>query len=86
MRQKLETLDTDRKGSDYRSKVDCVTLLVQNVCCRFIPMEGPKKEFHRIAMSCPELMPILILNTFLEEWHVFSIHIIYFLEISVQHI
>lgn len=55
-------------------------LLVQKVCQRFIPMEGHNREFHRMAMIFYKLMPRLIPNTCLEEWHIFLMYIIYFLE------
>lgn len=40
-----------------------VMLFIQNVCQRFIPMDGHKEEFQKIAMIFPKLIAILIVNT-----------------------
>ena len=56
-------------------------LMIQNVCQRFIPTEGHKREFHRMTMTFSKLMPKGIPNTCLEEWHIFLMYMIYFLEI-----
>lgn len=60
-----------------------VMLMIQKVCQRFIPTEGRKGEFYRMTMTFSKLMPKVIPNTCLEEWHLFLTYIICFLEVFV---
>lgn len=57
--------------------------VIQNVCQRFIPTEGHKGEFHRMTITFSKLRPRVMPNTCLEEWHIFLMYIICFLEIFV---